>query len=264
MADAGSGETRNIISGGTQGLVLQGRDFTHVTIIVAPVSAAPVALAQLPPLVTGFTGREPELAEITALLDPAGDTGAVVVSAVAGQAGVGKTALAIQAAHAARQAGWFPGGILFVDLYGYDDAPVQPGQALDALLRAMGVAADHIPPTTEERMALYRSSLAQISDPVLIMADNASSEAQVRPLLPGPGPHRVVVTSRHTLAGLGARLLDVTVLDAGTAVALLDTALRVARPGDDRIGADPAGAVELAGICGGLPLVSRSEIRLGR
>ena len=72
--------------------------------------------------------------------------------------------------------------------------------------------------------------LAQISDPVLIIADNASSEAQVRPLLPGPGPHRVVVTSRHTLAGLGARLLDVTVLDDEAGVALLDEALRAARP----------------------------------
>ena len=61
----------------------------------------------------------------------------------------------------------------------------------------------------EERAGLYRSVLAQISEPVLVIADNASSEAQVRPLLPGRGPHRVVVTSRHTLAGLGARLLDV-------------------------------------------------------
>ena len=65
----------------------------------------------------------------------------MVVSAVAGLAGVGKTALAIQAAHAARAAGWFPGGVLFLDLHGYDDQPVQPGQALDALLRALGVPA---------------------------------------------------------------------------------------------------------------------------
>ena len=162
-----------------------------------------MALAQLPALVAGFTGRGAELAQITALLDPAGAAGAVVVSAVAGLAGVGKTALAVQAAHAARQAGWFGGGVLFLDLHGYDDAPVEPGQALDALLRALGVAAEHIPPGIEERAGLYRSELAQISDPVLIIADNASSEAQVRLLLPGPGPHRVVVTSRHTLAGLG-------------------------------------------------------------
>ena len=110
-----------------------------------------------------------------------------MVSAVAGLAGVGKTALAIQAAHAARAAGWFPGGVLFLDLHGYDEAPVQPGQALDALLRALGMPGEHIPPGAEERAGLYRSVLAQIADPVLVIADNASAEAQVRPLLPGAG-----------------------------------------------------------------------------
>ena len=256
MAGRGGGETRSTISGGTQlGPVLQGRDFRNVHIgDVVQAAPAPVALAQLPALVAGFTGRDAELAEITTVLDPAGDAGTVVVSAVAGLAGVGKTALAVQAAHAARQAGWFPGGTLFIDLHGYDDAPVQPGQALDALLRALGVRAEHIPQGAEERAGLYRSALAEVSEPVLIIADNASAEAQVRPLLPGPGPHRVVVTSRHTLAGLGARLLDVMVLDEDAAVALLDGVLRDARPSDDRIGADRAGAVRLAGICGGLPL----------
>ena len=77
---------------------------------------------------------------------------------------------------------------------------------------------------------MYRSVLAQITEPVLVIADNASSEAQVRLLLPGTGPHRVLVTSRHTLAGLGARLLDVTVLDEEAGVALLDEVLRAARP----------------------------------
>ena len=79
------------------------------------------------------------------------------------------------------------GGVLFIDLHGYDQAPVQPGQALDALLRALGVPGEHIPAETEERAGLYRSVLAQISDPVLVVADNASAEAQVRPLLPGAG-----------------------------------------------------------------------------
>ncbi len=255
MADAGGGQTRSTISGGTQGTVLQGRDFRGVHIgDLVQVAAAPTALAQLPALVTGFTGRGAELAQITALLDPARDAGAVVVSAVAGLAGVGKTALAVQAGHAASQAGWFPGGVVFLDLHGYDDAPIEPGQALDALLRALGVPAEHIPPGAEQRAGLYRSVLAQFSDPVLIIADNASSEAQVRLLLPGPGAHRVVVTSRHTLAGLGARLLDVAVLDEQTGVTLLDVALQAARPGDDRIDADREGAVRVTGICGGLPL----------
>ena len=256
MTDPGGGETRSTISGGTQrGPVLMGRDFRDIHIgDVVQAAAAPVALEQLPPLVAGFTGRDKELAQISALLDPAGDAGAVVVSAVAGLAGVGKTALAVQAAHAAHRAGWFPGGMLFIDLHGYDDAPTQPGQALDALLRALGIAVEHIPPGIEERAALYRSVLAQISDPVLIIADNVSAEAQVRPMLPGLGRHRVVVTSRHTLGGLYARLLDVTVLDDEAGVALLDQALRAGRPDDDRITAARTASMRLAGICGGLPL----------
>jgi hypothetical protein len=145
-------------------------------------AAAPVALAQLPPLAAGFTGRQTELAQAAELLDPSGENRelGVVVSAVAGLAGVGKTALAVHAAHAARQAGWFAGGVLFIDLHGYDENPVQSAQALDALLRALGVPGEHIPDGAEQRAGLYRSALAQLADPVLVIADNASSEAQVR------------------------------------------------------------------------------------
>jgi tetratricopeptide (TPR) repeat protein len=251
------GETGNTVSGGIQyGPVLQGRDFRDIDIDVTVLAAAPapVALAQLPAQVAGFTGREEELAVLAELLIPAAPAGAVVVSAVAGLPGVGKTALAVQAGHAARQAGWYRGGVLFIDLHGYDDQPVQPGQALDALLRALGIPAEHIPPTTDERAGLYRSTLAQIREPVLVIADNASAEAQVRPLVPGTGPHCVLVTSRHTLAGLGARLVDVTVLDDDAAVALLDEALRAARPDDARITGDLGNARRLASACGGLPL----------
>ena len=248
MAGEGAGDARNTISGGNfYGPVLQGRDFSNLTFVTNQAAAAPVALAQLPPLVTGFTGREAELAQVAGLLDSAAGAGAVVVSAVAGLAGVGKTALAIHAGHVARKAGWFPGGVLFIDLHGYDQAPVQPGQALDALLRALGVPGEYIPDGAEARAGLYRSVLAQVGDPVLIVADNASAEAQVRLLLPGPGPHRVIVTSRHTLAGLGARLLDVTVLEQSAAMALLDGVLQAARPGDDRISGDRCRGREAGG-----------------
>ena len=249
--------TRNTVRGGTQHIVLQGRDFRDVNITTVQPAAAPVALAQLPAPVAGFTGRETELAEITRLLDPAAGIEAVVVSAVAGLAGVGKTALAIQGAHVAETAGWFSGGLLFLDLHGYDEQPIQPGQALDGLLRALGVLAQHIPPGIDERAALYRSALAQITKPVLVIADNASAEAQVQPLLPGRGPHRVLITSRHTLAGLGARLLDVEVLDEQTAIALLEQVLRAGLPGDGRISSDPEAAQRLAAVCGGLPLALR-------
>jgi hypothetical protein len=227
MAELDADETRNSISGGTvHGPVLQGGQFNNPTFVTNQATAAPMVLAQLPPLAAGFTGREEELAQVVGLLVPAAGAGAVLVSAVAGLAGVGKTTLAVHAAHAAREAGWFPGGVLFIDLHGYDDKPVQPGQALDALLRALGVAGEHIPEGTEQRAGLYRSVLAQVKDPVLVVADNASAESQVRPLIPSPGPHRVIITSRHTLAGLGARLLDVTVLDQTAAVDLLDKVVR--------------------------------------
>jgi len=215
---------------------------------------APKALSQLPPLIAGFIGRDDDLALLVGLLDPVRTAGAAAVCAVAGMAGVGKTALAVQAGHVARQRGWCGGGVVFIDLHGYDDAPVEPGQALDSLLRALGVPAEQIPPRAEERAGLYRSVLADTAESVLVIADNASSEAQVRPLLPGSGPHKLIVTSRHTLAGLGARLVDLTVLDDDASVELLDAAIRAARPEDDRMRGDREAAGRLAGLCGGLPL----------
>ncbi len=237
---------------------------TYIETQVIKPSPAPVAgqvaatswlaLAQLPGAVAGFTGRDRELAVLARLLDPAASAEPLVVSAVAGLPGVGKTTLAVQAGHAARQQGWFPGGVLFIDLHGYDEVPVKSNQALQAVLLALGVAAELIPPGQDERAALYRSVLAQTAEPVLVIADNASSEAQVRPLLPGCGPHKVMVTSRHTLADLRARLVDVTVLDDGAGVELLAAALRAARPEDDRIAREPEAATQLARLCGGIPL----------
>jgi tetratricopeptide (TPR) repeat protein len=245
-------ETSNTISGGILfGPALQGH---HIRATFHLPAAAPKALAQLPAETPAFTGRDDDLAILAGLLKPGGDARPVLVSAVAGLAGVGKTTLAVQAGHAAMRNGWFKGGVLFIDLHGYDDQPVEHAQALDALLRALGVPAEHVPAAAEDRVGLYRSVLAQMSEPVLVVADNASTEAQVRPLLPGAGPHKVLVTSRDTLAGLGARLLEVTVLGKEESVDLLDSALRAARPDDERISGDPDAARKLAWLCGGLPL----------
>jgi hypothetical protein len=207
-----------------------------VLAVLDQAGPAPVALAQLPAEPAVFTGRGDELAALADLLDPAG-AGPVVVSAVAGLAGVGKTTLAVCAGHAAVRAGWFGGGMLFIDLHGYDDQPVEPGKALDALLRALGVPAEHIPAATEEKAGLYRPALAQIGEPVLIVADNASAEPQLKLLLPGGGPHKVLVTSRHTLAGLGARLIDLTVL--GRTPPLTCSTQRCGRPGPVMTGSLP-------------------------
>ena len=218
------------------------------------MSAAQAAPAQLPAVTTGFTGREAEIAGLIGLLDPAAALGLATVSALAGMAGVGKTTLAVEAGHAARERGWFPGGVLFTDLHGYDNQRMEPRHVLESLLRALRILPQDIPSGVEERAGLYRSTLADMPEPVLLIFDNATSEAQVRPLIPGAGPHRVIVTSRHKLVGLEARLLSVRELDDIASVKLLDIAVRLARPEDDRVSSSQDAAARLAGLCGGLPL----------
>lgn len=236
-----------------QGTAVRDRQIRHIDIDLT-LQDPLEALAQLPPRTEGFTGRDDEMAVLTGVLDPASTAGDVAIVAVVGPPGVGKTALAIQAAHAAHDRGWYSGGFLFIDLHGYDERPTEPGQALHALLSALAVSVEQIPQNVEARAALYRSVLARVKNPVLLIVDNASSEAQVRPLLSGSGQHKTVVTSRHTLAGLGARLIETKVLADAAGVVLLDAALRVARPNDDRISADQRSAERLARACGGLPL----------
>ncbi|MET8579260.1 tetratricopeptide repeat protein [Streptomyces collinus] len=217
---------------------------------------APTATNALPPRTAGFTGRDEELARLRDALNPVAGPAtpqAVLVAAVSGLGGVGKTALAVEAAYAARAEGWFPGGVLVVDLHGYDDAPVTADQALQSLLRALGVEPQHIPVLADERAGLYRSLLAE-RDALLILADNASSPDQVRPLLPGGDRHRVLVTSRDRLSQLGARLVPLDQLTPEAAYALLDRALRIADPGDHRIPDEAEAAARLAGLCGHLPL----------
>ncbi|MCX5177957.1 tetratricopeptide repeat protein [Streptomyces virginiae] len=221
---------------------------------VQAYAAVPTALNSLPGLPQEFTGREDELAKILSMLDRGSGSGAAVGS-VAGLPGVGKTTLAHAVGHAALDKGWFT-GVQMVNLRGYDPTPVPPEDALEALLRALGVAAEHIPPTLDEREGLYRSqldALAREEQRVLILADNASTSEQVRPLLPARH-HAVLVTSRHALPGLGGRLFNLHSLQPDAAVDLLRQRLEVADPDDRRVEDDPAAADELAALCGYLPL----------
>ncbi|MDN0199159.1 SAV_2336 N-terminal domain-related protein [Streptomyces sp. S.PNR 29] len=223
----------------------------------APYPSA-VAPAALPPTTAGFAGRGAELAQLLDALDPHGrGSGDVTATVISGLAGVGKTSLAVQAAHSASVIGWFPGGMFFVDLHGYDDAPVTADQALQALLLALGAAPEHIPATTDERAALYRSMLAERAAEhgrVLILADNASSSEQVRPLLTGSGAHHFLVTSRHRLVPLKARIVPLEQLTPRDSQDLLDLALKIADPSDSRIEDDAEAARKLAQLCGHLPL----------
>ncbi|MFE5372768.1 NB-ARC domain-containing protein [Streptomyces mirabilis] len=223
-----------------------------------PSGLAPTALNSLPAVPPGFTGRNKDLAELLEALDPrAGSSGAAAaIVSLAGLPGVGKTSLAVAAGHAGRDQGWFD-GTLFVDLQGYGKSPVEPAQALEALLRSLGVEQGYIPPTLNEREGLYRSQLGQLAASgraVLVVADNAATAKQVRPLLPGMGQHRLLVTSRNTLSTLGGRLLDLGVLRPEASVHLLDTALRISDPTDSRITDNEAAAHTLAQRCGYLPL----------
>ncbi|MFJ9378786.1 AfsR/SARP family transcriptional regulator [Streptomyces sp. NPDC101455] len=214
--------------------------------------------AQLPLDAVGFTGREEELARLEKVLGASTRRpSAVVVSAVSGTAGVGKTALAVHWAHRARDR--FPDGQLYVNLRGYDpDRPMTAPDALVRFLTALGVSEQDIPPEPDDRAARYRTEVADRR--MLIVLDNAATVEQVRPLLPGTGSCAVLVTSRDSLAGLvareGAQRLDLDLLPADAARTLLR---RLIGP---RAEAEPAAVDALAAQCARLPLALRVAAEL--
>jgi tetratricopeptide (TPR) repeat protein/DNA-binding XRE family transcriptional regulator len=222
-------------------------------------SPAGVVPAQLPADVAGFVGRDRHLRALDALLDDPGDgqaggrQGAVVVAAITGTAGVGKTALAVHWAYQVRQR--FPDGQLYINLHGHAQGlPLVPLRALAQLLGALGVAAEQIPVEVEGAAGLYRSLLA--GRRVLVVLDNARDAEQVRQMIPGAPGCLVVVTSRDQLTGLvashGAHRLALDVLPPQEAVDLLARLV-----GQDRVRAEPEAAAELAEACGLLPLALR-------
>ncbi|MEU6349605.1 tetratricopeptide repeat protein [Streptomyces sp. NPDC047072] len=220
----------------------------------------PTVLSALPVAPAGFTGRERELAALLEGLRPPDGTAAAGRSAlwaVTGLGGMGKTALALQAAHLARHHGWFPGGTLFLDLGGYDDTPVTPAQAVASLLYALGVGGAHLPSEEIDQHALYLSRLATLADRgrrVLLLFDNVCEAAQLPPLLPGSAEHRVVFTSRESHPSLPARELSLGPLSPGDSAALVTEALRLRDTGDDRLDREAESLGELTGLCGHMPL----------
>lgn len=211
------------------------------------LSAPTVRPRQLPRESAVFTGRDGEIARVRETL---GHAGPVVISAVDGIGGVGKSALAIQAAH--REMDRFPDGQLYADLHGATVglAPLAPREVLARFLRALGLL-EGIPADTDAASAEFRSLTADRR--LLVVLDNAATADQVRPLLPAGTGCAVLVTSRKSLTTLdGAVRLNLDVLPRDEAVALI---ARLAGP--DRVTAEPAAAADIAELCGRLPLALR-------
>ncbi|MET9627052.1 tetratricopeptide repeat protein [Lentzea sp. NPDC006480] len=199
-----------------------------------------------PPPAKPLIGRAQEQQDLADCIDRAASSWVLDVVVLHGPPGVGKTSLAVDAAH--RFAGMFADGLLYLDLRGMDAAPLTPERAAARVLRAFGVPDSRMPADADDRFRLYRSMLRERT--VLLVLDNAANEAQVRPLLAASPGSLVLVTSRNVLAGLDCRSrLGLGPLSHEGAVELL-----AAAAGADRINADQEAAGVVASLCGGVPL----------
>ncbi|WP_394613851.1 BTAD domain-containing putative transcriptional regulator [Lentzea sp. JNUCC 0626] len=218
----------------------------HAQVLAGDVSVK--VPRQLPPVHPHFVGRQDELARLTETLR-ARPGEPVLISAINGIGGVGKTVLAVRWAH--QLADRFPDGQLYVNLRGFDlrAEPLDPVAAARNFLVALGV--QDLPRSDDAVLDACRSTLADRR--VLVLLDNARNVEQVRPLLPGGGGSLVVITSRSRLSGLvvreGAHPVALDVMDEQAATDLLTE-----RIGAARVAAEPAAVARLVQRCAGLPL----------
>jgi len=207
------------------------------------------ARSELPPDVEDFTGRDDLVERLSGLFDGGRATRtATPVVTLAGKGGVGKTALGLHVAH--RIAHRFPDGQLYRDLRAVEDQILHPGEVLAGFLRELGVPADDIPETVEDRARMFRGRLT--GRRIFVFLDNAHDETQVRPLLPGAPECAVLITSRSRLPGLPGQTLSLDVMEEPQALELLAKVI-----GADRVRAEEPAAKEIARLCGYLPLALR-------
>ncbi|MFD5772985.1 BTAD domain-containing putative transcriptional regulator [Streptomyces fungicidicus] len=209
--------------------------------------SGPPPPAELPPAPADFTGREQQVARLTEAL--AGELPGPAVHTVTGMPGVGKTALALVAAH--RVADHYPDGQIHLDLRGSGPDPLHPADALGTLLRLLGVPEGRTPGTLDERVRAYRTRIA--GRRLLLVLDDAAGERQLRPLLPATGGSAALVTSRaglHALEGPGRTPLGP--MSAADARALFEKLA-----GRSRVSAEPGAAAGVVRACAGLPLALR-------
>ncbi|HEX4832985.1 MAG TPA: BTAD domain-containing putative transcriptional regulator [Trebonia sp.] len=210
---------------------------------------APRAPNLLPADIGDFTGRTGHISQIKRQLSGAAQRDAMPVVVLVGKGGSGKTSLAVHVSH--QLAASFPDGRLFASFHGATDHPVSPMQILERFLRVLGLPGSEMPDTLEERTEAYLSFLGDRR--MLVVLDDAVTESQVIPLLPGRGGAACIVTSRQRLTGLaGAAHLDVDVLAPARS---LDLLARIA--GSARVELEVDQALAVASYCGHLPLALR-------
>lgn len=215
-----------------------------------PLMGVRNAPSELPPDLDTFTGRQTELTRLCMLLSQTDDA-RCHVAAIAGPAGLGKSALALQAAHLLTER--FPDGQLYVNLNGATPGvePMKTSDALRRLLRSLSVDGDDVPARPDEAAARCRSLLA--NSRTLILLDNAVDAEQVRPLIPASPTCRVIVTSRKVLAMLeNTTHISLKEFSVDESLSLLEKLV-----GTQRVRADPTAAARIVQLCCHLPLAVR-------
>jgi tetratricopeptide (TPR) repeat protein len=228
----------------------------HPDAALSVLPAAAQVRYSLPPAAAAFTGRDEELNKVTALVAGAARAGGVVaVHAIDGMAGMGKTALAVHAAHVLRA--WFPDRQLFIDLHAHTPGrePVRPEDALAGLLAAAGVDTRFLPDDLDGRAAMWRDKMA--GQRALLVLDNAANTKQVAPLLPGDGGCLVLVTSRRHLGDLPGAVTPVP-LDVLTPLQAAQMFTLLAPRAAD----SPGEVTEVVRLAGFLPLAISLLARL--